>query len=178
VTDAPASKRRRRKREIPPDIDRRAEAPFNAETVDRMVIDPYPPLVVCASFQDQFGAKPTTLRPADSMGRLDVRLRRSTSGWTGPRAIEAAHNPQLASAAPDQLASESTPATRVSPVAIRRRPSFRSRRTLRQRGESAVCAREDNEAAKSLADEIIGMPDFIAGDSLTTLQRPMSPPPQ
>jgi hypothetical protein len=41
VSDISTSKRRRRKREISPDIDRRTAAPFNAETVDRMVADPY-----------------------------------------------------------------------------------------------------------------------------------------
>jgi hypothetical protein len=56
MNDAPTSKRRRRKREIRPDIDRRTAAPFNAETVDRIVPDPYSStggkIVVTASIRD------------------------------------------------------------------------------------------------------------------------------
>jgi hypothetical protein len=56
VTDISASKRRRRKREIRPDVDRRTAAPFNAETVDRTVPDPYSTtggkIVVTASLRD------------------------------------------------------------------------------------------------------------------------------
>jgi hypothetical protein len=57
MSDAATSpKRRRRKREIRPDIDRRTSAPFNAETVDRLVPDPYSKsggkIVVTASLRD------------------------------------------------------------------------------------------------------------------------------
>jgi hypothetical protein len=56
MNDAPTSKRRRRKREVRPDIDRRTAAPFNAETVDRMVADPYSTtggkIAVTASLRD------------------------------------------------------------------------------------------------------------------------------
>lgn len=89
-----------------------------------------PPLVVCPSSQNQFGAKPATLRPQIPWARLDVLLRRSTPGWTGPRAIEAAHNPRLASARP-RISSRThrygpgfpvatRPTTRVSPTAYSR----------------------------------------------------------
>lgn len=65
MNDAPTSKRRRRKREIRPDIDRRTAAPFNAETVDRMVPDPYSTtggkIAVTASLRD------------DPLGRLYAR---------------------------------------------------------------------------------------------------------
>jgi hypothetical protein len=56
VTDVPASKRRRRKREIRPEIDRRTSVPFNGETVDRVVADPYSTtggkIAVTASLRD------------------------------------------------------------------------------------------------------------------------------
>jgi hypothetical protein len=65
MNDALTSKRRRRKREIRPDIDRRTAAPFNAETVDRIVPDPYSStggkIVVTASLRD------------DALGQLYAR---------------------------------------------------------------------------------------------------------
>jgi hypothetical protein len=100
------------------------------------------------------------------MGRLDVPLRRSTSGWTSPRSIDGSQSPVR------QRGPELNRPLRLAFLGVDtgRRHSFRQRRALRQRGEPAVRAGEDNEAAKSLADEVIGMPGFIAGDSLTTLQ--------
>jgi hypothetical protein len=54
--DISAGKRRRGKREIRPEFDRRTSAPFNGETVDRTVLDPYSPtvgkIVVTASLRD------------------------------------------------------------------------------------------------------------------------------
>jgi hypothetical protein len=56
VTDIIASKRRRRKREVRPELDRRSAAPFNAETAERAVPDPYSTtggkIVVTASLRD------------------------------------------------------------------------------------------------------------------------------
>jgi hypothetical protein len=65
VTDVTISKRRRRKREIRPEIDRRTSAPFNGETADRTVPDPYSTtggkIVATASLRD------------DPLGRLYAR---------------------------------------------------------------------------------------------------------
>jgi hypothetical protein len=56
MSDVSTSKRRRRKREIRPDIDRRASAPFNAEVTSRTVPDPYSTtggkIVVTATLRD------------------------------------------------------------------------------------------------------------------------------
>jgi hypothetical protein len=56
TTDTPAGKRRRRKREIGPEIDRRAERPFNGDTATRLVADPYSTtgckIAVTASLRD------------------------------------------------------------------------------------------------------------------------------
>jgi len=41
MSDIAISKRRRPKRETRPEIDRRTSAPFNGETADRTVPDPY-----------------------------------------------------------------------------------------------------------------------------------------
>jgi hypothetical protein len=91
MNDVTTSKRRRRKREIRPDIDRRTSAPFNGETAERMVADPYSTtggkIVVTASLRD------------DPLGRADQR-------WAGlVHGLLTAHNPSPANAAPDQLAS-------------------------------------------------------------------------
>ena len=56
TTDTPAGKRRRRKREIGPEFDRRAERPFNGDTATRLVADPYSTtggkIAVTASLRD------------------------------------------------------------------------------------------------------------------------------
>jgi hypothetical protein len=56
ATDKPAGNRRRRKREIRPEIDRRAEHPFNGDTATRLVTDPYSTtggkIAVTASLRD------------------------------------------------------------------------------------------------------------------------------
>jgi hypothetical protein len=65
MNDVTTSKRRRRKREIRPEIDRRTSAPFNGDTVERIVSDPYSStggkIVVTASIRD------------DPLGRLHAR---------------------------------------------------------------------------------------------------------
>jgi hypothetical protein len=56
ATDKPAGNRRRSKREIRPEIDRRAEHPFNGDTATRLVTDPYSTtggkIAVTASLRD------------------------------------------------------------------------------------------------------------------------------
>jgi hypothetical protein len=56
ATDKPAGNRRRRKREIRPEIDRRADRPFNGDTATRLVADPYSTtggkIAVTASLRD------------------------------------------------------------------------------------------------------------------------------
>jgi hypothetical protein len=56
ATDKPAGNRRRRKREIRLEIDRRADRPFNGDTATRLVADPYSTtggkIAVTASLRD------------------------------------------------------------------------------------------------------------------------------
>jgi hypothetical protein len=80
ATDTPAGKRRRRKREIGPEIDRRAERPFNGDTATRLVADPYSTtggkIAVTASLRD------------DALGALHARRQIDDSQYRAGRMLQ------------------------------------------------------------------------------------------
>jgi hypothetical protein len=83
VTDTPG-KRRRRKRETRPEIDRRAERPFNGDTATRLVADPYSTtggkIAVTASLRDDPLGKLYARRQIDDAQYRVRNPHRMTSG--------------------------------------------------------------------------------------------------
>jgi hypothetical protein len=80
LIDISAGKRRHRRRAPSPEIDRRAEAPFNGDTATRLVADPYPTtggkIAVTASLRD------------DPLGQLFARRQIDEAQYRPGRMVE------------------------------------------------------------------------------------------
>ena len=111
ATDKPAGNRRRRKREIRPEIDRRAEHPFNGDTATRLVTDPYSTtggkIAVTASLRDDPLGKLYARRQIDDAQYRVGLMLTEFSSWQKSARCKRSTQPKSRSTAAAPMSSRS-----------------------------------------------------------------------